>query len=219
MTQLPIGPMAPIPRCAAPGKTEHVGRSVTLAPLSDSHTSDLWRSARNAEDSWAYLSYGPFSSFDGFRQHVSKLEGMPDQPFFAVIPSGEHASGWLSYCDIEPNNAAIEIGSVWFSPRLQRTRAATEAMFLLLDHAFQQGFNRVAWRCNALNMPSRRAAERLGFVFEGTWRMNQIVKGRWRDTSWYAQLASEWPENKAAFERWLADANFDEDGRQRSPLR
>lgn len=136
-----------------------------------------------------------------------------------MVPSGEPPSGWLSYCDIEPHNAAIEIGSIWFSPRLQRTRAATEAIFILLDYAFKQGFNRVVWRCNALNLPSRRAAERLGFSFEGTWRMAHIIKGRWRDTSWYSQLAQEWPQNKANFERWLADANFDESGNQRSSLR
>lgn len=219
MTQLPIGPRAPAPTCVAPSKQEHVGRSVRLAPLSDCHVSDLWQAAQDAEESWTYLGYGPFASFDDFRRHVLKIKDISDQPFFAAIPSDGNASGWLSYCDIEPHNASIEIGSIWFSPALQRTRAATEAIFLLLDHAFEHGFNRVVWRCNALNLPSRRAAERLGFVSEGTWRMAQIIKGRWRDTSWYSQLASEWPENKAAFERWLADTNFDENGQQRSPLR
>jgi RimJ/RimL family protein N-acetyltransferase len=219
MTQLPIGPEANTPTCIMPDKREHVGRSVRLVPLSQGHAPDLWQAAQDADESWTYLGYGPFRSFEDFERHVDKLCGLTDQPFFAVIPSNGCACGWLSYCDIEPVNAAIEIGSIWFSPRLQRTRAATEAIYLLLDHAFFIGFNRIAWRCNALNMPSRKAAERLGFVFEGTWRMAQIIKGRWRDTSWYSQIVEEWPANKPLFERWLTDSNFGADGSQRSPLR
>lgn len=219
MEQPSIGPIAETPACATPSKRQHIGRTVSLVPLSERHAADLWQAAQDADESWAYLGYGPFGSFDDFKRHVAKLESLSNQPFFAVIPSGESASGWLSYCDIEPQNAAIEIGSIWFSPLMQRTRAATEAIYILLDHAFQQGFNRVVWRCNALNIPSRRAAERLGFSYEGTWRMAQIIKGRWRDTSWYSQLADEWPKNKAAFERWLDDANFDGNGKQRSSLR
>jgi len=219
MTHLLEGPIAPVPTCVPPGKREHIGQSVKLVPLDEHHAEDLWQAAQDADESWTYLGYGPFTSFDDFKRHIAKLAALADQPFFAVIPTGGAAGGWLSYCDIEPHNAAIEIGSIWFAPRLQRTRAATEAVYLLLDHAFEQGFNRVAWRCNALNMPSRRAAERFGFVFEGTWRMAQIIKGRWRDTSWYSQLVDEWPENKAAFSHWLAGTNFDESGQQRSPLR
>ena len=183
------------------------------------HAPELWQAAQDADESWTYLGYGPFRTLEDFEKHVVKLGDLTDQPFFAVVPSNGRACGWLSYCDIEPHNAAIEIGSIWFSPLLQRTRAATEAIYLLLDHAFSIGFNRVVWRCNALNMPSRKAAERLGFVFEGTWRKAQIIKGRWRDTSWYSQIVEEWPANKPLFERWLADANFDLDGRQHSPLR
>ena len=205
--------------CAVPAKCEHVGRSVRLAPLTSSHSLDLWRVAQDADESWTYLGYGPFGSFEEFVEHVSKLSNMADQPFFAVLPEGEKALGWVSYCDIEPHNGALEIGSIWFSPTLQRTKAATEALYLLLDHAFTEGFQRVAWRCNALNQQSRKAAARLGFVYEGTWRKAQIVKGHWRDTSWYSQLATEWASNKLLFDRWLEDANFDDAGRQLSRLR
>lgn len=219
MEHSPIGPPAPASACVAPRKQEHVGRSVRLVPLSEKHADGLWQAAQNADESWIYLGYGPFASFDDFKRHIAKLAGLTDQPFFAVVPAGGAVSGWLSYCDIEPHNAAIEIGSIWFSPVLQRTRAATEAIYLLLNYAFEQSYNRVVWRCNALNAPSRRAAERLGFRYEGTWRMAQIIKGRWRDTSWYSLLAEEWPQHKAAFEHWLADVNFDEHNMQRSSLR
>jgi len=219
MENLPGEPDGPNLSCVVPGKQEHIGESVKLVPLDERHAEDLWNAAQNADESWTYLGYGPFATPQDFRRQVTKLAALADQPFFAVIPKAGTASGWLSYCDIEPRNAAIEIGSIWFAPGLQRTRAATEAVYILLDHAFGQGFNRVAWRCNALNLPSRRAAERFGFLYEGTWRRAQLVKGQWRDTSWYSQLADEWPANKAAFVRWLGHTNFDESGYQRAPLR
>lgn len=218
MKILPEGRM-PATSCMVPGKQEHIGESVKLVPLDAHHGEDLWNAAQGADESWAYLGYGPFASLQDFRSHIAKLAALADQPFFAVIPKAGAACGWLSYCDIDPHNAAIEIGSIWFSPGLQRTRAATEAIYILLDHAYEQGFNRVVWRCNALNLPSKRAAERFGFTSEGTWRRAHIVKGKWRDTSWYSQLAEEWPLSKAAFTRWLADSNFDENGKQRSSLR
>jgi len=161
---LPGEPRGTKPSCVVPSKQEHLGESVKLVPLDEHHAEELWSAAQNADESWTYLGYGPFSTLHGFRCHIVKLAALADQPFFAVIPKAGTASGWLSYCDIEPHNAAIEIGSIWFSPSLQRTRAATEAIHILLDHAFGQGFNRVAWRCNALNLPSRRAAERFGFT-------------------------------------------------------
>jgi RimJ/RimL family protein N-acetyltransferase len=219
MTTLPIGPKASMPICANPSKQDHIGHSVSLVPLNPCHVPELWQAAQGADESWTYLGYGPFRSYEEFERHVISLAEMIDQPFFAVIPFQGKACGWISFCDAEPSSAAIEIGSIWFSPVLQRTRAATEAIFLMLNHAFAIGFNRVAWRCNALNAPSRKAAERLGFSFEGTWRQAQIVKERWRDTSWYSQLAEEWPANKLAFERWLRDTNFDKSGQQLSALR
>lgn len=132
-------------------------------PMTKSHAQELWRAAQKADESWTYLGYGPFGSFEDFEAHVARLEGVLDQPFFSVLLSTGNISGWISFCDIDTDNAALEIGSIWFSPEMQRTRPATEAIYLLIDHAFSIGFNRVAWRCNALNMPSRNAALRLGF--------------------------------------------------------
>lgn len=219
MHMLPIGPFAPEPECRPPTKQKLSGKSVALIPLSLNHASDLWKSAKNADGSWAYLGYGPFNNYEEFEKHIATLTALTCQPFFSVVPTGGSACGWISYCDIEPHNAALEIGSIWFSPVLQRTRAATEAIYLLLDYAFANGFNRVAWRCNALNVPSCNAALRLGFSYEGTWHQAQIIKGRWRDTAWYAQFAHDWPANKLLLDRWLADENFDEAGRQLSTLR
>ena len=219
MPSLPIGPIASAPECRPPSKRSHVGRSVKLMPMTKSHAHELWRAAQKADESWTYLGYGPFGSFEDFEAHVARLEGLIDQPFFSVLPFNGNVSGWISFCDIDTDNAALEIGSIWFSPEMQRTRSATEAIYLLIDHAFSIGFNRVAWRCNALNMPSRNAALRLGFSFEGIWRQAQIIKGRWRDTAWYAQVSEEWPANKLLIERWLADDNFDANGRQYTSLR
>ncbi|MGI4839460.1 MAG: GNAT family N-acetyltransferase [Janthinobacterium lividum] len=216
---LDMGPLAPEPQCRLPAKQKHSGRSVALIPLTVEHAPNLWKAAEGADRSWAYLGYGPFDTYGELEEHIAALASLERQPFFAVVPTGGEACGWVSYCDIELRNAALEIGSIWFSPALQRTRASTEAIYLLLDHAFAIGFNRVAWRCNALNLPSRNAALRLGFSFEGVWHQAQIIKGRWRDTAWYAQFLSTWSANKHLFDRWLADENFDETGRQLSALR
>ena len=137
MEDLPGDPRGAELPCVAPGKQEHIGENVKLVPLGEHHAEDLWNAARDADESWAYLGYGPFATLQDFRRHIVKLAALADQPFFAVIPKAGTASGWLSYCDIEPRNAAIEIGSIWFAPGLQRTRAATEAIYILLDHAFE----------------------------------------------------------------------------------
>ena len=129
------------------------------------------------------------------------------------------ASGWLTLMDIQPRNASIEIGHIWFPPRLQRTRAATEAMFLLMRHAMDDlGYRRLVWKCNALNAPSRRAAARLGFLYEGTLRAHMVTKGRRRDTAWFSILGDEWPARRDAILAWLDDSNFDQTGRARRSL-
>jgi RimJ/RimL family protein N-acetyltransferase len=202
-----------------PAPVPHIGQSVSLQPLSADHAADLWHAAQDADASWTYLKYGPFETRQALEEHVGKLSGISDQPFFAVIPAGSsRAEGWLSYCDIEPDNAALEIGSVWFSPKLQRSRAATETVFLLLDHAFMLGYERVAWRTNELNAASRQAAERLGFQYEGTWRHAQIIKGHRRSTAWYAMLSSDWTIHGPAIAAWLSADNFDGDEMQIKPL-
>jgi RimJ/RimL family protein N-acetyltransferase len=219
MTSVPLGPIVPETTRPLPKLERHIGKVVTLEPLSLYHKADLWDAARSADVSWTYLKYGPFATEADLAAHLHRISGLEQQPFFAVIPaSSGKPEGWASFCDIAPYDAAIEIGSIWFSPRLQRTRAATEAIFLMMQHAFTLGYHRVVWRCNALNAASMRAARRFGFTFEGTWRGDGIVKGRRRDTAWFSILESEWPVQLALFNSWLDDSNFDADGAAINPL-
>src|SRR6201999_3319355 len=137
--------------------------------------------------------------------------------WFTIVPVelGE-AMGRITYLRIDPENGSIEIGHIWFGPRLRQTTPVTEAIFLLARYAFEElGYRRYEWKCNALNAPSRRAAERLGFTFEGIFRQHMIVKGKNRDTAWYSMIDSEWPDRKAKMEAWLRPENFSEDGTQR----
>ena|SRR5438105_3645541 len=148
------------------------GRAVELEPMSEGHVSELWAAAQNAADSWKHLRYGPFSAESELRNCVMELSACQDQPFWIARPVARYrAEGWLSLCDIYPADGAIEIGSIWFSPRMQKTRASTEAVFLLMTYALDVlGYKRLVWRCSAENTPSLRAARRYGFKFEGTWR-------------------------------------------------
>lgn len=200
-----------------PERIVHSGRSVTLEPLSKAHVAELWEAAAGAEASWSYLRYGPFATAAALGDHVRELASRPDQPFWAVRPATTGtADGWLSLCDVYPADGAIEIGSVWYSPRLQRTRAATEAVVLLMRHAFDDlGYQRLVWRCNAGNRASMRAAERYGFVPEGVWRCGIAVRGELRDVAWHSMLVEEWPRNRDVLEAWLDDGNFDADGAAR----
>ncbi len=219
MTDMPLGLIVADATRTLPVLRRHPGWAVTLEPLAARHVADLWDAARSADASWAYLRYGPFPTEAALAAHVERIGGLARQPFFAVIPtSSGKAEGWTSFCDIVPTDAAIEIGSIWFSPRLQRTRAATEAIFLMMQHAFALGYHRVVWRCNALNAASMRAARRFGFVYEGTWRGDSIVKGRRRDTAWFSLLEPEWPAQRQRFEAWLDDGNFDADGGARKSM-
>ena len=209
-----LGPAVdPWPR-ALPSREKILGRRVSLEPLQRRHGAELFDAALNADESFAYMSYGPFTrraEVDGFiAQHCA----LPEAAFWAVRPvTTGRASGWLSLMNIEPGNAAIELGNIWFGPELSRTRAATEAMFLLLRHAADElGYRRLVWKCNALNAASRRAAERLGFTYEGTLRAHMIVKGRERDTAMYSITVAEWPACRDAILAWLAEQNFDEHG-------
>ena len=215
----PLGPLVAAAIRPMPKLIDHFGQAVRLSPLNTSHADDLWTEAQDADQSWAYLRYGPFQYQNDLTEHVRTISGLPHQPFFAVLPaSSDRAEGWMSFCDISPDNASIEIGSIWFSPRLQRTRAATEAVYLLLLHAFELGYHRVVWRCNALNAASMRAAERFGFTPEGIWREAEIVKGRRRDTAWFSLLEQDWPRHRARFEAWLDDNNFDSAGLALRPM-
>jgi RimJ/RimL family protein N-acetyltransferase len=203
-----------------PERKSFQGRSVRLEPLSGDHADELWRAAQGADASFAYLRYGPFASQGELLEQLMELEGRAEQPFWAVRP--EHsgsAQGWLSLCDIYPADGAIEVGSIWFSPALQRTRAATEAIFLSMQYAMDElKYQRLVWRCDAANQASMNAAARYGFTPEGVWRGSALVKGRRCDLAWLSILADEWPARHAAIRAWLDDANFDGDGRARTRL-
>ena len=222
----PLGPeVDPTPR-PLPARVPHRGRSVDLEPLHVRHAPELWQAAQGggaarAEAAWAYLGYGPFASEAALRTFVGGFAANHDPMAWAVRPHRTGtADGWLTLMDIQPANAAIEIGNIYFSPRMQRTRAATEAMFLLMRHAMDDlGYRRLLWKCNALNAPSRAAAARLGFVQEGVLRANMVVKGRQRDTAMFSILAEEWPARRDAIAAWLDDSNFGPDGAARAPLR
>jgi RimJ/RimL family protein N-acetyltransferase len=168
---------------------------------------------------WTYLPYGPFQTLESYRSWMEGVCAGNDPLFYAIIDKGTgSATGAASYLRIDPQSGALEVGHLCFSPLLQRTPAATEAMFLMMARAFTLGYRRYEWKCDALNAPSRAAALRLGFSFEGVFRQATVTKGRNRDTAWYSVIDSEWPALRNAFEAWLHPSNFDQDGRQRSRL-
>jgi RimJ/RimL family protein N-acetyltransferase len=187
------------------------------------HAGDLF--AANSDDAegrnWTYLPYGPFSSFDLYREFLDAAARRDDPLVHAIVDRASgRAVGVAGLMRIDPTAGVIEVGGINYSPRLQRRPAATEAMFLLMRRVFDElGYRRYEWKCDSLNAPSRAAAQRLGFRDEGLFRQATVYKGRNRDTAWYSILDSEWPALRVAFERWLDPANFDRDGRQRTSLR
>ena len=198
------------------------GRFCTVERLDpDRHAADLFSANRLDTEGriWTYLPYGPFESFETFREWMISYCLNNDPLFHAVIDNVTgNAVGVASYLRIEPANGSIEVGHINNSPLLQRTPAATEAMFLMMKQAFELGYRRYEWKCDSLNAKSRAAAQRLGLSFEGIFRQAAIYKGRSRDTAWYAAIDREWPALEAAFMRWLEPANFDERGLQRMRL-
>lgn len=218
---LPVGPPValdlPRPR---PARAPIPGRTMTLLPA-DPETQAAGLHAAFLEDrdhaGWTYLPYGPFADEDAFRRWMAET-CLGDDPLFFTVEVAGAPVGVASYLRITPAAASIEIGHIHFAPALQRTPAATEALARMMEAAFALGYRRVEWKCDALNAPSRRAAARLGFTYEGTHRQATVVKGRNRDTAWYSVLDSEWPAVQAGFERWLAPANFDGQGRQHRRL-
>ena len=181
----------------------------------EDHAADLFR-ANSADDRiWDYLPYGPFASSASYHRWMREVAGQAD-PFFYAIRDLEtgHLGGVASYLRITPEMGCIEIGHINLAPELQRTRAATEALVLMMDWAFGAGYRRFEWKCDALNIPSRRAAQRLGFSYEGTFRQATIVKGRNRDTAWFAVTDGDWPALAEAFRVWLSPGNFTDAGMQ-----
>ena len=204
-----------------PAREPLTGAYVRLEPLADSHR-DALHVALHAERSaglWDYLPYGPFGERE-WGEWFAAAAASADPLFFAVVDARDaRPLGQGSYLRIDPQHGSIEIGHLAFGPALQRTRGATEAVYLLARHAFDElGYRRVEWKCNALNGRSRAAAVRLGFEFEGVFRQHMVVKGRNRDTAWYAIVDADWPRVRAGFEAWLARDNFDRTGRQRATL-
>jgi RimJ/RimL family protein N-acetyltransferase len=169
---------------------------------------------------WTYMFDGPFGDRTAFAEAMKKRQASNDPLFFAFEETkSNRAVGIASYMRIEPSHRVIEVGGIVFSPALQRRPGATEAMYLMVRHVFEDlGYRRYEWKCDALNAPSRRAALRLGFTFEGIFRQHMIVKGRNRDTAWFSMLDTEWPARKAAFEAWLAPDNFEANGMQKQSL-
>lgn len=197
------------------------GRYAALEPLTaESHAALLYRAYAGQDQVWDYLPYGPFSSAAQYHRWVRDVAALDDPFFYAILDreTGQWA-GVASYLRITPEAGTIEVGHINYAPALQRTRAATEAMYLMMRAAFELGYRRYEWKCNALNLASRRAAQRLGLSYEGVFRQAAVVKGRNRDTAWFAAIDSEWPALKEAFEAWLAPSNFDDAGRQRESLR
>lgn len=222
MTVIPLGPeIDPAPR-PLPVRAPLRGRHAVLEPLHQRHVAELWEAAQGpgGRESWTYLPAGPFEDEGGLARVVADLASRHDPMAWAVRPiSTGVASGWLTLMDMQPGHAAIELGFIWFAPRLQRTRAATEAVFLLLRYAMDElGYRRMTWKCDALNAPSCRAAARLGFVHEGTLRAHMVVKGRQRDTAYFSIVAAEWPRCRDALVAWLDDANAAPDGTARRGL-
>jgi RimJ/RimL family protein N-acetyltransferase len=197
------------------------GETVRLEPLDPGrHAGDLFAASEGAPALWDYLAYGPFPNQQVFTEWLRERADSDDPLFYAVVDrDSETARGMASLMRIDPDNGVIEIGHIWFAPVLQRTRQATEAIYLLARHSFDGlGYRRLEWKCDSLNLPSRRAAERFGFVFEGVFRQHMVVKDHNRDTAWFSIGDGEWPVVRAAFEAWLAPENFDEEGRQRRSL-
>ncbi|MCA0871239.1 GNAT family N-acetyltransferase [Seohaeicola saemankumensis] len=192
------------------------GRYARLEPLSaDAHAALLFRAYIGHDAVWDYLPCGPFSSAAQYHRWVRDITADPSFRFYAIRDlETETWGGVASYLRIAPESGSIEVGHINYSPALQRTRAGTEAMALMMGWAFEAGYRRYEWKCDALNRPSRVAAQRLGFSYEGVFRQATVVKGRNRDTAWFAAIDSEWPALREAFDVWLAPGNFRPDGSQ-----
>lgn len=220
---LPLGVLTPDHSAPRPAPVTMDGRFGRLRPLDPARDGDrLFTLSHGAEAEalWAYLFTGPYESREAFGRHLATIAASTIDPvYWAIADRDDRAVGWLSLMRIDPTHRVIEVGSILYTPPMQRTPLATEAQYLLARYVFDTlGYRRYEWKCNDLNAPSRRAALRFGFSYEGTFRQHLLVKGRNRDTAWYSMLDSEWPSCKAAFERWLDPENFDAQGGQRVSL-
>lgn len=206
----------------SPSRIVLEGRYARLEPLVPAHAEDLFAAASvpDAAQRYAYLPIHPPESVETVRTWISGQQGVADPIVFAVIDKASgRAGGWQQLMRIEPAHGVIEVGYVYWGPTVARTRLATETLYLLARHIFDDlGYRRFEWKCNNSNEPSKRAAQRFGFTFEGVFRQHMIAKGGNRDTAWFAMLDGEWPALRAEYERWLSPDNFDAEGKQKSRL-
>ena len=197
------------------------GKHVMLEPLDARlHAADLWSGVCGHDEVWNWLADGPYASQAELQRALEEKQAAANAVFLAILSEANGcAEGYASFMRMDPANGVVEVGNILMTPALQRTTAATEAMYLMARHVFEDlGYRRYEWKCNANNGSSRRAALRYGFTFEGIFRQHMVVKDLSRDTAWFAMLDSEWPARKAAFEAWLDPANFDAAGQQRRSL-
>ena len=220
-TKQPVGPPVDSTPARPPEPVTLSGRFGSVARLDPARdAADLWRAFKGYDHIWTYISrHGPFSDEATFAAWLAERATLNDPYAFTVHDPDGRARGLLALLEIRPAMRVIEVGFIVYSPALQRTALATETQYLLARYVFETlGYRRYEWKCDALNAPSRRAALRFGFVFEGILRQHMITKGRSRDTAYFSMLDREWPVRKLNFERWLAPENFDAEGRQKQSL-
>jgi RimJ/RimL family protein N-acetyltransferase len=219
----PVGQRVETNPAKRPERITLSGRSISLVPLNaEAHADALFDGANGGDKDrvWTYLFDGPYTDRAVFRANIEAKAKSEDPLFFAIVDNASGKPlGYQTFLRIEPLHRVIEVGNILYTPAMQRTIGATEAQYLFARYVFDElGYRRYEWKCNDLNAPSKRAAQRFGFSFEGVFRQHMIVKGRNRDTAWFSMLDSEWPAQRAAYEQWLAPDNFDAAGRQKVSL-
>jgi len=219
-TGQPVGLPVDATPAQPPQPVSFAGRHGAVERLDpDRHRDSLWDAVQDHPHLFTYMAFGPFGDVTAFSDWLSARQQSSDPYFYAIVQPSGRTVGLAALMSIRPEMGVVEVGNILLSPRLQRTPLATEAQYLLAQYAFETlGYRRYEWKCDALNAASRRAALRFGFRFEGIFRDHMIIKGRSRDTAWFAMLVADWPARKAAFERWLAPENFNADGTQRERL-
>jgi RimJ/RimL family protein N-acetyltransferase len=220
LTGQPVGLPVDAAPALLPGPVTLEGRYGRVERLDQRHDATLWKAVEGRDEIWTYMSsYGPLADSAAFCEWLAGRVTLGDPYSYAIVDRSGQVMGVATLMEIRPAMRVIEVGHIVYSPALQRTPLGTEAQYLLARYAFETlGYRRYEWKCNAHNAPSRRAALRYGFVFEGILRQHMIAKGRNRDTAYFSMLDSEWPARKAAFEKWLAPENFDASGKQRTSL-
>lgn len=220
MSDRPIGPLVPdftVP--PVPSDIHLMGRNVQVVKLEPQHAEALYDGYKGRDWVFDYMYEAPFASLTEYQAWLARVTAKPDPYFVALCHADGTAFGAASFMRITPEHGVIEVGNINITPAAQRSTAMTEAMYLMMQWAFDNGYRRYEWKCNGLNAPSRRAAQRFGFSYEGVFRQHMIVKGRNRDTAWFAMTDQDWPKLKQAYQKWLSPDNFDADGLQRHSLR